>query len=584
MRREDGSPPATTRRSPGMSRENSSTSRPGSSLSSRPATTPGSAGGGSAVRLRPGSSGGRRQRPLSIATTGMTASMYEERQRPEHRGVQLRPKTGTPKIDRMKRARSVTSDAGGLEDDNRSVTSSQSVGPSGRGTPGRKTPSMVKAEDKARKAKATPVTSTGNVSRSPASTPKSSLGARSKGAAVGGEQGSKESSPVPSLQENSEEGGEKTGDRQSTPDIIKDNNNKTKEEVMTAEVDVKEKERQNEQEKEHAEEKEVPAEQKEEKIVIEEKEKTPDNGEVNGADELKKKIITSEEEARAKIAEKRREMKELKEREEREREEQERLQMEEERRLEEEQRKKEEEEEKAMEKLAEEGRRAEEERIDKAIREREEEEKKVREDEEKQKREKEEQEKKSKEDAEKREVELQDKLKKEEEERLARKKRIEEIMARTRGGKGGGAAAAKKEMSSPQPSQPPSLDPLGDPTTPDLLGDISQHKVDEENARNLALAPQLLSPVSPAEAEQEKGALDSLSLKSEDTENSSPLITIDTSVPIKKSNGVVEGGNFEQILDLGEYGDSKEERAPGVPSPVRAFEEIPAQNIQDLLS
>ena len=60
---------------PGLSRENSSSSRPGSALSAHRNTVGG-------VRLRPGSAGGRRQRPLSIATTGMTASMYEERQRP----------------------------------------------------------------------------------------------------------------------------------------------------------------------------------------------------------------------------------------------------------------------------------------------------------------------------------------------------------------------------------------------------------------------------------------------------------------------------------------------------------------------
>ena len=71
----------------------------------------------------------------------------------------------------MKRARSVTSDTGGIEDDNRlenyniyendiddeycrSTTSSQSVGPTNR-TPTRKTPSQVKAEAAARKAKVT---------------------------------------------------------------------------------------------------------------------------------------------------------------------------------------------------------------------------------------------------------------------------------------------------------------------------------------------------------------------------------------------------------------------------------------------
>merc|ERR1719427_2470387 len=45
-----------------------------------------------------------------------------------------RSPVGTPKADRMKRARSVTSDAGGIEDDNRSTASSQSVGPTNRST------------------------------------------------------------------------------------------------------------------------------------------------------------------------------------------------------------------------------------------------------------------------------------------------------------------------------------------------------------------------------------------------------------------------------------------------------------------
>merc|ERR1719509_715787 len=126
--------------------------------------------------------------------------------------------------------------------------------------------------------------------------------------------------------------------------------------------------------------------------------------------------------------------------------------------------------------------------------------------------EKEESEKKSKEEAEKREVELQEKLKKEEEERNARKKRIEEIMARTRGK----AANPPPREEAPSPQQPPSLDPLGDPTKPDLLGDITS-TVEEQNMRNLH---------TPAEPEVEKGALDSLSLKGdEENSSSSPLIS-----------------------------------------------------------
>merc|ERR1719464_1870012 len=91
------------------------------------------------------SAGSRRARPMSIATTGMTTSMYEERQRPAHF---VRDKSlNTPKAERMKRARS---DNVGDNEDTRSVSSSQSVGSR---TPVRKTPSQVKAESAARKAK-----------------------------------------------------------------------------------------------------------------------------------------------------------------------------------------------------------------------------------------------------------------------------------------------------------------------------------------------------------------------------------------------------------------------------------------------
>ena len=51
------------------------------------------------------------------------------------------------------------------------------------------------------------------------------------------------------------------------------------------------------------------------------------------------------------------------------------------------------------------------------------------------------------------------------------------------------------------------------------------------------------------EPEVEKGALDSLSLKSEDTENSSPIISQENGAVNNKqrSNGVVEGGSFDQV-------------------------------------
>merc|ERR1712013_211274 len=562
MARNDGmsrsGTPSTKHRSPGISRENSTASRPGSAMSGR---------GG--VRLRSAPGGARRPRPMSIATTGMTASMYEERQKPSH--VPRQKSLGTPKADRMKRARSVTSDTGGIEDDNRSTTSSQSVGPTNR-TPTRKTPSQVKAEAAARKAKAT-------AAKSGTSTPKSSLGSR------GGTERktSSSKSPSPALSQDNIDNSiavpnndTESSKRQSTPDIIKDNNKKSE----NGEMD-KENQKNGTPEEDN-------------KAINNsniDKEKSPEadnEGEVKES----KKIITSEEEAKARIAEKRREMKEQKEREA----ELERLRLEEEARLEEERLRQEEEEERKMIAFAEEARKAEEERIRKAIEEKEAEERRVKEEEERIKAEKEETERKSKEEAEKREAELQEKLRKEEEERLARKKRIEEIMARTRGK--GGANTPKKEVKeesvTSQSEQPASLDTNVDPTKPDLLGDISD-KVEAENAKNLANSstppPSISSiPPSSSEAELEKGALDSISNKSEENENSSSLITIENGEePVKKSNGIVEGVSFDQILDLDTLPDSNKaetEGLVGLPTPIIAFEESITQqnNTADLLS
>merc|ERR1719476_1266162 len=356
MRREDNpaSGTATPRRSPGLSRENSSSSRPGSALSAHRSTVGG-------VRLRPGSAGGRRQRPLSIATTGMssgmTASMYEERQRPTPTSTPSHTRgkgAGTPKPDRLKRARSVTSDTGGLDDDNRSTASSQSVGPSR--TPNRRTPSQVKAEAAARKAK-TPLPA---AARSQTSTPKSSLGGR-KEAAEKKEETKSRKTPSPAVSQDLGEGaGGDVNGRQSTPDIIRDNNTK-RPQPQQEKVD--------EAEKEAVEEKEAsPA--KEASPVPVSKEATPEVAPASkeGSQEVReRKIITSEEEAKARIAEKRREMKEQKEREA----ELERLRLEEEARLEAERLRQEEEEEKRIIAPEVEARRAEEERIRKAIEEKE---------------------------------------------------------------------------------------------------------------------------------------------------------------------------------------------------------------------
>jgi len=572
---------------PGISRENSTTgSRPGSALSApRPST------GG--VKMRVGG-GARRPRPLSIATTGMTASMYEERQKPAH--VPRNKSSATPKLDRIKRARSVTSDTGGIDDDNRSTTSSQSVGPANR-TPTRKTPSQVKAEAAARKAKAT------GGRGAAGSTPKSSLGSR--GAGAGGASGASKS-PSPALSQDQLDVNEDKENkvRQSTPDIIKDNS--TKRDVIAPPVD----------EVLGHDNSHVDVEVKEPTPPVKEptppvKEPTPpveqslDDNTKDGESEVKEKtIITSEEEAKAKIAEKRRLMKEQKEREA----ELERQRLEEEARLEEEQRIREEEEERLMieeaDRMAAEQRRQEEERIRKAIEEKDEEDRRVREEEERLKREKEELEKKTKEEAEKREVELKEKLRKEEEERLARKKRIADIMARTRGPKKEPEPEPQPQPPPPQEvSQPASLDSHVDPTKPDLLGDISYEKVESaENAKNLMGSSSsssssssseegdIPSPSSPTEPELEKGALDSISNKSvENDDSSSPLITMENGGgPIKKSNGVVDGGVFDQILDLGNIPDSN--KVEGInsqpPNPIIAFEEniTPSNTTADLLS
>ncbi|XP_070064837.1 uncharacterized abhydrolase domain-containing protein DDB_G0269086 isoform X4 [Drosophila virilis] len=98
--------------------------------------------------------------------------------------------------------------------------------------------------------------------------------------------------------------------------------------------------------------------------------------------------------------------------------------------------------------LAEEQRRGEEERLRKAIEEaqqREEEEQRRREEEERQRIEREEAEKKAKEEAEKQRVEVAERLKREEKEREERRKRVEAIMSRTR--KGGAAATTPAKES-----------------------------------------------------------------------------------------------------------------------------------------
>ncbi|XP_048514374.1 ensconsin isoform X17 [Athalia rosae] len=151
---------------------------------------------------------------------------------------------------------------------------------------------------------------------------------------------------------------------------------------------------------------------------------------------IAKTRITTEEEAKAALAERRRLARVQAEREA----ELERQRIEAEIRLEEERQRAEEEEQRRLEeetlRLASEARQAEEQRLRLAIEEaqrREEEDRKRREEEARQKVEKEEAERKAREEAEKQRIEMAERLKKEEEERIARRKRVEAIMLRTRG-------------------------------------------------------------------------------------------------------------------------------------------------------
>ncbi|XP_044015954.1 ensconsin isoform X15 [Aphidius gifuensis] len=152
--------------------------------------------------------------------------------------------------------------------------------------------------------------------------------------------------------------------------------------------------------------------------------------------------ITTEEEAKAALAERRKLAREQAEREA----ELERQRLEEEERLEEQRQRAEEEQQRRLEietiRLANEAREAEEQRLQIAIEDakrREEEDRKRREEEARQKIEKEEADKKAREEAERQRLEMIERQKKEEEERIARRKRVEAIMKRTRGGGGNGS-------------------------------------------------------------------------------------------------------------------------------------------------
>ncbi|KAM0725311.1 Reticulocyte-binding protein-like protein 2a [Formica fusca] len=200
--------------------------------------------------------------------------------------------------------------------------------------------------------------------------------------------------------------------------------------------------------------------------------------------------ITTEEEAKAALAERRRLAREQAEREA----ELERQRQEEEARLEAERLRAEEEEQRRLEeetiRLANEAREAEEQRLKQAIEEakrREEEDRRKREEEARQKQEKEEAERKAREEAEKQRIEMAERLKKEEEERNARRKRVEAIMLRTRGrnqsntSKGEGGDGDKLKEDSPSDENKPVLGGKGDDVmTTSLISEATQQFISGE--------------------------------------------------------------------------------------------------------
>ncbi|XP_024935856.1 ensconsin isoform X12 [Cephus cinctus] len=201
--------------------------------------------------------------------------------------------------------------------------------------------------------------------------------------------------------------------------------------------------------------------------------------------------ITTEEEAKAALAERRRLAREQAEREA----ELERQRLEEEARLEAERLRAEEEEQRRLEeetlRLANEAREAEEQRLRLAIEEatrREEEDRKRREEEARQKQEKEEAERKAREEAEKQRIEMAERLKKEEEERIERRKRVEAIMLRTRAKnqpntptKGEGGDSDKLKEDSPSEENKPTPGNKGsDVMTASLISEATQQFISGE--------------------------------------------------------------------------------------------------------
>eukprot|EP00095_Tigriopus_kingsejongensis_P009518 snap_masked-scaffold561_size136864-processed-gene-0.8 protein:Tk09518 transcript:snap_masked-scaffold561_size136864-processed-gene-0.8-mRNA-1 annotation:"map7 domain-containing protein 1-like isoform x10" len=529
----------------------------------------------------------RRTRPISIATTGVMSTSMIDTRRTTHApssASKTNQKSHTPT--RMTRSNSTDK-----EDELKSASLVKSPSSHAVGSSQRRTPAQVKAEAAAKKAKSP-------VKAPSASTPlKSPVGKKDfvSSSAPTEDRPPKSASPDITPKKQTEE---------ATPDVI-----------ATGEVS-----RRNSSVKERS-----------------SSQGSVDEGENSGGPGTpSKKIISSAEEAKARLAEKRREMKEKMEREA----ELERQRLAEEDRIEEEKRRVEEEEERRAieeaEKLAAEAKILENERLEKAIEEaqqREEDELKRKEEEEKLRQEKDEADRKAREEAEQKEKELEEKRQKEQVERLERKKRLEEIMSRTRGNnKSTPTSTPKKEPTTPSSESqtangdgsfisvtppvehssehaPPSSDSeAAQVVQPDLIGDLlsnnnkQSHNSDQsltsssdviaENEKNQVQAEadgnhhkeqQLLfdSPV------QEKGSIDTQIKEDAATfrldSSNGPTNGNDRSLNIsefeslnaKKSGAdLVLGSNhseFDQIIDLRESGIETSHSELTAP-PIIAFE------------
>merc|ERR1719414_1698085 len=208
------------------------------------------------VRMRPATA--RRPRPLSIATTGvMSTSMYEKRSTPATTPTRPQPHNG---FERAKTPKRPVGKSMSVDKDDTSTSSSTKVRP--------RTPAQVKADSAARKAKS---------AKSP--TPSKSV------------------PPAPQ--------------KEPTPEIISDKDKDVETEETTVETPVREATPDIIRKSPV---KEVPAENgQQQKSNNSPAKEIVENG--HNEEQSTKKIITSEEEAKARLAEKRREMKEKMERE-----------------------------------------------------------------------------------------------------------------------------------------------------------------------------------------------------------------------------------------------------------------------------